>query len=719
MTGAPPRSLRRPHRALIVVVTLVASLVAGCRRHGAAAAHYAGAPVIVISIDTLRADHLPMFGYKGVETPNLDALRKDAILFTNAFSSVPLTLPSHVSMLTGLLPPDNRVRNNIGYQLSPDVPTIPKMLKARGYDTGGAVSAYVLRGATGIAPSFDFYDDGVVTKPGAPVGTLQRAGGDTEAIAARWIGEHKEKPFFFLLHLFEPHSPYEPPEPFRSRYTEVPYDGEIAAADKIVGDFLQTLKSSGLYDKAIIVLLSDHGEGLNQHGEPEHGIFLYRESIHVPLLVKLPEGARGGETDANPVGLVDILPTIAELTEAQAPAKLDGKSLLHHEAADASRRIYSETLYPRIHLGWSELRSMEDARFHFIQAPKPELYDMGADPAETKNVLSDERRVYASMRDALGTTGANVELPTHIDPEEAKKLAALGYLSSSSPQASGPLPDPKDRIGEIGEMVAASRLMAAGKNDEAIAAFRAITQKNPRLADAWNQLGDLLESTGRYEEAAAAFRKAIETTPELSAEFGMRLGGILLRLEQFDDAAKHARLGEKTNYGAAHVLLARIAFAQKKYGEAVEEAKLASKDEFARVPAMVLMAQIESSQNHPQQALALIAQAEAEAEQRHLGGIETLNFVRGDALARMQRYDEAVAAFQREIAEFPHDRQAYASLYLVYMLTNRPEEANRTLESMAAANPDRRTYLFAAHTLDAVNDKRGAEAWKRRAAELR
>jgi len=699
-----------------LILVLAAS---ACHRRGTAAAHYTNAPVIIISIDTLRADHLPMFGYKGVETPNLDALRKDSILFTNAFSSVPLTLPSHVSMLTGLLPPDNQVRNNIGYQLGASVPTLPKALKARGYDTGGAVSAYVLRGNVGIAPSFDFYDDGVVTKPGAPVGTLQRAGGDTESIAAGWIAQHKERPFFFFLHLFEPHSPYEPPEPFRSKYAAVPYDGEIATADKIVGDFLNAIKNDGVYEKAIIVFMSDHGEGLNEHGESEHGIFVYRNDIHVPLMIKLPGSTRGGETDANPVGLVDIFPTIAELTEATPPAKLDGKSLLHHDAADASRRIYSETLYPRIHLGWSELRSLEDARHHYIQAPKPELYDMSDDPGETKNVLEQERRVYASMRDALGTFGAAIALPTHIDPEEAKKLAALGYLGSASPQASGPLPDPKDRIGEVGEMVAASRLAAEGKDDAAIAAFRAITEKNPRMADAWNQLGDLLDSQGRYEEAAAVFRKAIEMTPELASEFGMRLSAVLLKLEQFDDAAKHARLGEKTNYGAAHVLLARIAVAKKNYAEAESEARLALNDEFSHVTATVLLAQVAATQNHPQQALELIAQAEREAQQRRLGNVENLNFVRGDALARMQRYDEAIPAFQREIVDFPHDKQAYASLYVVYMITGRAAEANQTLEAMAAATPTRRTYLFAAHTVEALHDVRAAETWKRRAQALR
>jgi len=693
-------------------------VVAGCHRGSESPTHYPGAPVIIISIDTLRADHLPMFGYGNVDTPALDALRKDSILYTNAFSAVPLTLPSHTAMLTGLLPPANQVRNNIGYRLDPALPTIPKVLKSKGYDTGAAVSAYVLRGSAGLAPSFDFYDDGVVTKANTPIGTLQRPGSDTAAIAQRWIGEHKGNPFFFFLHLFEPHSPYEPIEPFKSRYASA-YDGEIATADQIVGRFIDDLKSNGIYDNAIIVLMSDHGEGLSEHGEPEHGIFLYREAIHVPLMVKLPKAARGGETDAAPVSLIDIFPTIAELTDATPPANLQGKSLLHHIAADAQRRVYSETLYPRIHLGWSELRSLEGTQYHYIEAPRPELYDMNGDPGERQNVLATERRTYASMRDELAKYGNEIALPSQIDPEEAKKLAALGYVGSAAGKATGPLPDPKDRINEISEMMAATRLSTQGKHEEAIVAFRRISEENPRLTDAWQQLSTELEIVGRYDEAADACRKAITIAPDLAGEFGLRLAALLLKLEKFDEAAKHAELGEKVNYGSAHVLLARIALAKKDYAKAKAEAKLAESDEFAHIPAMVLIAQIEGQQEHPQQALALAEQVEREAAERHLGNVETLNFVKGDALARMQRFDEAIAAFQREIQLFPLDRQTYATLYVVYMLTQRPAEANQTLEAMAAASPSRRTYLFAAHTVEAVHDVRSAEQWRKRAESLR
>src|SRR5258708_34445438 len=455
----------------LAAAALLIALPLACKR-GGTPVRYEGAPVIVISIDTLRADHLPMFGYKDVDTPSLDVLRKDSILFTNAWSAVPLTFPSHTAMLTGLLPPENGVRNNIGYTLDPAIPTIPKALKSKGYDTGAAVSAYVLRGPPGLAPVFDFYDDAIVSKADVAVGSLQRSGFDTVAVSERWINAHSGRPFFFFLHIFEPHSPYEPIEPFRSRYRSA-YDGEIATADQIVGKFIDNLKQRGLYDKAIVILMSDHGEGLYQHGEPEHGIFVYREVLHVPLLIKLPGRARAGESDSATVSLIDLFPTIAELTDAPAPPNLRGKTLLHHDASVASRRIYAESLYGRIHLGWSELRTLIDVDHQFIQAPKPELYDLKKDRGETTNVVSGERRLYTAMRDQLGDYGAHIDLPSHIDPEEAKKLTALNYLSSSAPAAHGPLPDPKDGIGDITAMMAATRLLHHGLHIEAANAFSA------------------------------------------------------------------------------------------------------------------------------------------------------------------------------------------------------------------------------------------------------
>ena len=703
-------------RFLFAAFAITSALLDGCSRRSSAPRTYRNAPVIIISIDTVRADHLPMFGYRGVDTPHLDALRRDGVLFTSAYSHVPLTLPSHTSILTGLLPQHNGVRNNLGYVLDAKTVTIASFLKQQGYDTGAAVSAFVLRGSAGLAHSFDFYDDTIANRPGIPAGSLQRSGRVTEEIANRWIGQREAKPFFFFFHIFEPHSPYEPEEPFRSRVANA-YDGEIATADAIVGDFIETLKRRGIYDRAVIVMLSDHGEGLDQHGEPEHGIFIYREDIHVPLVVKLPGNARSDSTLSAPVGLIDVFPTIAQLVGASPPAHLDGRSLFAQE--DNTRHIYSESLYARIHLGWSELRSLVDTQKHFIEAPKPELYDMQRDPSETKNIVSDDRRAYAQMRDELARYKDNAALPAHIDPEEAKKLAALGYLSATPAPASGDLPDPKDRIGEIAEMMQATRLLNEHKNEEAILAFRRIVAGNPRLTDAWNELGTALEAAGRNEEASEIYKKAIATTPELAGEFGLRRAAVLLRLEQYDEAERHARLGQRSNLGGTHLMLSRIALTRKNFAQAEQEARIAMGDANNRVAAEVLLAQVLAQQGRVREAMPVIDQAGKEIQQEKLGEIESYHFARGDVLARMTRYDEAIAEFKQEIAQFPQNRQPYANLHLVYRVRNDPASAQRTIDDMVRTIPGKATLLFAAKTVGALGDARGAAEWKKRAAQMR
>src|SRR5437899_512311 len=316
-------------------VLLLALVVTGCHR-----APSNQTPVILISIDTLRSDHLPAYGYHGVDTPNIDALRADSILFERAYSHVPLTLPSHTTMFTGSLPATNGVRDNLGFRLAPTVPTLPDLLKKNGYATGAAVSAFVLRRETGIARGFDDYDDQIdPANSGANVGRVQRDGGDTEEIAKRWIRAHARKPFFYFLHLYEPHTPYDPPEPYRSRY-QLKYDGEIARADAIVGDFISFLKASGVYDDAAILLLSDHGEGLHDHGEAEHGIFVYREALQVPLMLKLPRQREHGKSVATPVQLSDVFPTICAITGTAAPRTGATSLLAIADGSTPKRAIY-------------------------------------------------------------------------------------------------------------------------------------------------------------------------------------------------------------------------------------------------------------------------------------------------------------------------------------------------------------------------------------------
>ncbi|HVR41434.1 MAG TPA: sulfatase-like hydrolase/transferase [Thermoanaerobaculia bacterium] len=668
--------------------------------------------MIIISIDTLRADHLPAYGYKGVETPAIDALRKDAILYANAYSHVPLTLPSHVSLLTGQLPPDNGVRNNIGFPFdAAKHPTIASLLKQNGYATGAAVSAYVLRGNTGLANAFDFYDDRVAVRSGQVLGRLQRPGTESAQAAEQWIASQGDKPFFFLLHLFEPHSPYDPPEPFKTRYASLPYDGEIAAADVIVGQFIDDLKKKNIYDRAVIVLLSDHGEGLHDHGEDEHGIFLYREAIHVPLILKLPKSQRAGESVSAPVQLIDVLPTIAALTGITAPAGLKGASLL---APPASRNIYSETLYPRIHLGWSDLRSLAGDTFHYIDAPRPELY-AASDVAEKSNVLEDNRRVYAAMRKELEPFPREMPVIGNIDPEEAKKLAALGYLSSTSSQSNGPLPDPKDHIDELSAIMRATQLEKEGRYAESAALLRDTIAKNPRLTDAWTLLAKVLEEMGRYEEAIETYKRGIQIAPSIAGEFSLSLANLYLMTNHPDEAIQHAAVGASVNPGNAHIITGRAAMTKGDLESAAREAQAAMDTFNYRAPGMVLLAEVLVRQRRLPEAATLIDQALQEARDKSVEVPPLLFYVRGDILARMNQIPAAIDSFNEEIRRFPHDRQAYANLAVIYILSGRRADANATMERLVRANPDRSSYDIAWKTFAEMQQNELAAQWRRRA----
>src|SRR5581483_6493338 len=670
-----------------------------------------GAPVVLISVDTLRADHLPAYGYQGVQTPAIDALRKDSILYSSAWSHVPLTLPSHVSILTGELPPDNGVRNNIGFPFDAKKhATIASLLKANGYATGAAISAYVLRGNTGLSSAFDFYDDRIAIRGGEVLGNLQRDGHATERVAEEWIDAHAGGPFFFMLHLYEPHSPYEPPEPFKSRYAAQPYDGEIATADDVVGQFLAHLKAKGIYDKAIIVFLSDHGEGLNEHGEEEHGIFLYREAIHVPLLLKLPGSQRHGETVSKPAQLIDLLPTLTALTGANTPPGLKGKSLLDDLSG---RSIYSETLYPRIHLGWSDLRSITDEHFHYIDAPRPELY-AGDDVAEKANVLEQNRRVYAAMRKELEPFPREMPQVGNIDPEEAKKLAALGYLSSSPAQSSGPLPDPKDHIGELQLLARARALTKEQRYGEAIAAYRSLLEKNPRITDAWTLLASLQERLGRYQEAVDTYKKAIQISPTVAGEFSLSLANVFLMMNNADDAIRHAQLGMNVNPGNAHVILGRGAMLKGDLETANREAQAAMTTFNYKVPGEILLAEILVRQRRLPEAASMIDQALQQVQEQHLEVPPLLFYVRGDILARMNQTQPAIDSFNEEIKRYPNERLAYANLAVIYVLTGRNADANETFERMVKANPDPSAYKAAADTFAQIGQPQLAARWRAR-----
>ena len=700
--------------------------IAACRRGGLSAP---GAPVVLISVDTLRADHLPAYGYKGVETPNLDALRRDSVLFENAYSHVPLTLPSHVSIFTGLLPPQNGVRDNLGYALGPGPATIASTLKAAGYATGGAVSSVVLSHATGVSRGFDLWEDDVEpTRVNQSLSRVQRGGDETERLLADWIGSKasasRTSRLFAFLHLFEPHAPYEPPEPYKSRYAARPYDGEIARADELVGRLVAFLKEKGLYDEALVVFLSDHGEGLNDHGEDEHGVLLYREAIHVPLFVKFPGGKRAGETVPSPVALTDVFPTIAEVAGVAPPAGLAGRSLTlaldekGGAGAAEPRRVYSETLYPRLHLGWSDLASLTDDRHQYIESPRPELYDVVADPGEKNDLAASVPPAFRALSAALAKIPRPLQPPGASDPEAVKKLAALGYISATTADLTRrDLPSPRERIGSVAKLKEGFGALQGGRFAEAAGVFHELLQTDPGMVDVWQLYADACLKLGRDEDALAALQSAAKISPG-NPQVLMALSDYYLATGNYAEARKHAELVGEAGPSNPHENLARIALAEGKLEEAEREARAALERYPSRRLPHFILGRIARDRRDYAGALDELALAAHAQERVGAPPMQNLSFFRGDCLARLGRDAEAEQAFRQELRDYPSNPAPRTALALLYASQGREADARRSLAQLVQDLHTPEAYFAAARTYEVLGDTRSAEELRNEARRI-
>jgi arylsulfatase A-like enzyme/tetratricopeptide (TPR) repeat protein len=705
----------------LVPLVIVAFLLSGCRHRESSAGQFANAPVILITIDTLRADHLSVYGAKLVETPAIDRLAADGIAFENAYAHVPLTFPSHATILTGRLPYENGVRSNIGYTLDPKAyPTLPRLLSEHGYATGAAVSAYVLRRDTGLGSLFDFYDDSMEVWESATLGALQRHGGETVRAALGWLDKVNGRPFFLFLHLFEPHSPYEPVEPFRSKYAN-PYDGEIATADAILGRFFADLDRRGLYDKSLIVLAGDHGEGLGDHGESEHGVLLYREVLHVPLIVKLPGRYLAGKRVSSPAQLVDILPTITGAVGSRVPDGLPGMSLidLAEGRARAERKVYSETLYPRLHLGWSQLRSFIDSRNHYIESPAPELFDVVTDPHETRNVRGERRRDAAALAGELSKIPLNLQAQRPANSEEMARLAALGYLSGAAVHTSGPLRNPRDHINVLARVQQTFVLNQQKRYSESVALCREILRDEPDLVDVYMQMAGDLRRLGRLGEALDAYREAIRRSPQLVDSVAIEIANVELDVGDLKAAELNAQQAMKTDPADAHLVLAAVAEAHSDLPSAEREARLAAgREDRPNVPALIILARILSSQQKLDEALPVANRAVAHVNEESDHPVATVFSTRGDILARMGRTGEAEADFRKEIERFPDSTEAYVRLALLFASEHRFAEIGPTLEAMVRASPKPATYFLAAREMKDLGNDADARAFRSRGERL-
>lgn len=697
-------------RVLLAALAALSLLTAACRNRGAVDPK---GPIILISIDTLRSDHLPAYGYSKISTPGIDTFRGDSILFERAYAHCPLTLVSHASVFTGVLPAEHGIRDNLGYNLNPKIPTLAETLKAKGYATGAAVSALVLRGETGIKRGFDFWDDSIdLDTTALSIARSQRSGEETRQIAEKWIGEHKATPFFFFLHIYEPHTPYEPVEPFKSKYGET-YDGEVATADDVIGKFLAYLRDEGIYDKATIILMSDHGEGLGDHGEDEHGLLLYRETLQVPLMLKLPKEAQKGMSVSAPVELIDIYPTIAN---AFGQVKSQGRSLLDVANGNVkeTRDIYSETYYPRLHFGWSDMHSIISGPNHYIHAPKPELYDVVADPAEKKNVMLENRRAYTALRERIQPFIHAAATPAAVDDEQKQQLLALGYVGSTvSTSTDAVLPDPKENIGKANLIGKAFRAFKDQKYEDAVKLSGDLLRDNPNMLDIWSLEAKALEKLDRKDEAIAAAKQGLHLAPDNTA-LAVTVANLSLATHRLDDAEGHAKLALKAAPNEAHRILAEVAIERKDWPRARQEAEAAGGEKRDRPMTQMLLGRVALNEGKAEEALKLFDAAVAGLAATHRQPIVKLSFFRGDALARLGRADEAEQAFLTEIKLYPLDPQPYKNLILLYATEGKNQEATALIYSLEKAAPTPPSYVAISETLKIIGDRNGSRFWAAR-----
>jgi arylsulfatase A-like enzyme/Flp pilus assembly protein TadD len=578
-------------RRLILILTVLTALCAAAQTPAKPALN-----VVLITIDTLRADHVGCYGYKQIKTPNIDGLAADGARFDRAFAVVPVTLPSHSSMLTGTYPMLSGMHDFSGNKLSPLQPTLASVLKQAGYQTGAVIGAAVLDSRFGLNQGFDFYYDhfDFSRLDEANLDEMERPGNVVADVALDWLAKNSQKKFFLWMHLYDPHFPYHPPEPYSREYAAQPYDGEIAFADEQVGRLLRFLKEKGIYRNTVIVLCGDHGESLGEHGEKTHGFFIYNATMHVPLIIRLPgnrlPATAAAGTVADPVSLVDLMPTVLGAVGLEIPSQVQGRSLLpelrddqagrdRSAQAERDRILYGETFMPRIHFNWSELRGSENTKYHFIDAPRPELYDLAKDPGEVHNLFTEKKAVAEEMRAKLVgmirdySPGKELAEKTGLDPALMERLKALGYagfsggsdLTSNGPTISSRnLPDPKDRVATyelISDAIADSQ---HGRYQESIEKLKSVIKTEPSSLAAHYLQGLDFYHLKMFAEAVDELQKTVQLSPDYALAF-FNLGMAQAHAGQIDAAIATLQRTlqlDATNFEAAYNL--GVAFIQKK-----------------------------------------------------------------------------------------------------------------------------------------------------------
>jgi arylsulfatase A-like enzyme/Flp pilus assembly protein TadD len=657
--------------------------------------------VILVTIDTLRADKLGCYGNPRVKTPAIDAFAASGVRFETCIAQTPLTLPSHTTIMTGTLPMHHGVRDNGGFVVPSELATMAEAFKADGYETAAFVAAYVLDGKWGLDQGFDTYFDkfDLSRFEKISLGEVQRPGNEVIDEALAWLEAKKDGKFFAWIHLYDPHTPYAPPEPFLSDYPQNPYNGEIAFTDSQIGRLADFIDRRGLRDRLFLVLAADHGESLGEHDESTHGFFVYQAALHVPLIVVTPFERLKGVVSPSTVGLVDIMPTVCEMAGLTVPAGVQGQSLVASffaPGAAPERLAYSETFYPRFHYGWSDLRSVQDGRYKLIIAPVPELYDLDRDPGEEKNLVYLEKEVFRdlsarseALMEEAGQNALEVDLEK-VDEETREKLAALGYIGSftdASKLEGVKLADPKDKIGIFNELSRARESGLSGDPEEAIRTISAIIAEDPAITDAHFALGNVLYKARRFEEAIVAFQRCLELKPDDSfpvinvansyqamGRFDEAEAFVLDHMARgFEDSQLYFLLGNlKVHHGQPDKAIP--------YFEKCLEMNARSASAHNALAAVYLNRDETGDQARAEEHLAAAAEINPT--------LMSLRYNTAQLREKQGRLDEAAELYRAEIEDAPSSYKALYNLSRVFRQMGREDEELVTLRKTIEVEPD-------------------------------
>jgi arylsulfatase A-like enzyme/Tfp pilus assembly protein PilF len=654
--------------------------------------------VILITLDTVRADHLGCYGYTEIQTPTLDGLAHDGVVFERAISQVPLTWPSHAAILTGTYPFQNGVQDFTGQPLSPEFRSVAQALEQHGYATGAVVSAFVLDRSWGLNRGFQFYDDAfsAETFEKKDIGLVDRKAGESVTHAINWLKKTPHRPFFLWLHLYDPHSPYDPPEPFHTQYKDHLYDGEIAYADHELGRLVEFLKQNHLYDRTLIAFLSDHGESLGDHGEHEHGFFVYNSTVHIPLIVKPPAGSgiQPGKV-ARPVETVAVAPAILQFAGVKDPIEKQFHSHgLFGPLAEKEDTGYSETFYPFSSFGWSPLHALETSRYHYIEAPEPELYDLTADPEEKNNLASQQTATLAVLKDKVAallrerpftpTSGAN---PT-LSPDASEKLRALGYVSYRSAVTADALakglPDPKDKLWEFNSILEAGDAFQVNDFPTGQDLLEKVREKDPQMYIVPFMLGEVALRRQQWALASSELKKCLDRNPNFDQAM-VGLGRALINQGQADEAKSWVNKALKynpQNYRAWYELAYIESKGDKAAALAAYEKTVAIQPNFALARRDFGMFQYQQK-NYADAVKQLSKAAELGMDKDP----QLYNFL-GISYSLTKRLPQAVESYHRALKIDPNLAEAHLNLGLAYEQLGRKSLASAEYQQACKLKQD-------------------------------